>query len=62
MTNAGTIVPGTIIRIVSLYDPYDQSYPGKEGVVKHIDDMGQLHGTWGELAIIPGEDEIEIIR
>ena len=36
-------------------------YTGREGVIKSIDDMGQLHGTWGGLAVIPGEDGFEII-
>ena len=31
-------------------------YCGRVGVVTHIDSMGQLHGTWGGLAVIPGED------
>ena len=35
---------------------------GKEGVVKHIDSMGQLHGTWGRLVIIPGEDKYVIVE
>lgn len=61
MTNAGLVKPGTHIRIVSLDDPYDSTYPGKTGFVEHIDDMGQMHGTWGGLAIIPEEDTIEII-
>lgn len=31
--------------------------------VKAVDihEMGQLHGTWGSLAIIVGEDSFEII-
>ncbi len=37
-------------------------YAGKEGVVKVIDDIGQLHGTWGGCAIIPEEDRFEIIK
>ena len=61
VTNAGTVVPGTRIRILSLNDPYDKTYPGREGTVEYIDDRNQLHGTWGGLAIIPEEDKIEII-
>lgn len=37
----------------------DSSYDGKEGTVEHIDGIGQLHGTWGGLAVIPGVDEFE---
>lgn len=53
--------PGAHIRIVSFNDPYDHSYPGRTGFVDYIDDLGQLHGTWGGLAIIPEDDSIEII-
>lgn len=37
-------------------------YTGKEGVVTHIDDYQQLHGTWGGLAVIQDMDEFEIIE
>ena len=40
----------------------DNSYDGKEGTVEHIDGIGQLHGTWGGVAIIPGVDDFEIIN
>ena len=40
----------------------DHRYDGREGIVKHIDAMGQLHGSWGGLAIIPDEDSYEIIE
>jgi hypothetical protein len=40
----------------------DSSYDGKEGTVEHIDSIGQLHGTWGGLAVIPGVDEFEIVK
>lgn len=45
---------------VIINDPYHQI--NKEGIVNYIDDIGQLHGTWGGLAAIPGEDIIEIIK
>ena len=38
----------------------EPQYTGKEGVITSIDDMGQLHGTWGGLAAIPGEDYISL--
>lgn len=53
---------GDTIRITKLDDNYDSSYPGREGVVESIDDMGQLHGTWGGLAVIPEVDGYEIIN
>ncbi len=39
-----------------------QKYNGRTGIVISIDDIGQLHGTWGSLAIIPGIDKFEIIN
>lgn len=51
---------GDKIRIIHL-EGEDNSYDGKEGIVDHIDSIGQLHGTWGGLAIIPGVDDFEII-
>ena len=53
---------GDTIRIESLNDPYDHSYPGRTGDVTLIDDAGQLHGTWGGLAVIPGEDRFSVIK
>lgn len=61
-TPAGLVQPGTKIRIESLQDPYDNTYNGREGIVQHIDDIGQLHGTWGGLAVIPGEDTFKILN
>ena len=34
----------------------------QEGVIEHIDGIGQLHGTWGSLAVIPEADDFEIIK
>lgn len=34
----------------------------RPGIVEHIDSIGQLHGTWGGLAIIPEVDEFEIVQ
>ena len=36
-------------------------YDGKEGVVTSVDDMGDLHGTWGGLAIIVDSDNFSVI-
>ena len=53
---------GDRIRIIRLDDPYAlDSYNGREGVVHDIDSLGQLHGTWGGLAVIPEEDEFEVL-
>jgi len=51
---------GDTIRIIHLKGE-DKTYDGKTGVVEHIDSIGQLHGTWGGLAVIPDEDEFDII-
>ena len=39
-----------------------QKYNGKEGVIEHIDSIGQLHGTWGGLAVNPECDEFKVIN
>lgn len=51
---------GTKIKIINMNG--EPQYTGKEGIIKSIDDAGQLHGSWGGLAIIPGEDSFEIIK
>jgi len=52
---------GDKIRIVHL-EGEGSEYDGKEGTIENIDGIGQLHGTWGGLAVIPGVDEFEIIN
>lgn len=37
-------------------------YNGKSGFIDHIDDIGQLHGSWGSLAINPQVDKIRVYR
>lgn len=51
---------GDKIRIVHLQGE-DGRYEGREGVVEHIDGIGQLHGTWGGLAVVPDYDEYVIL-
>jgi len=51
---------GDTIRIINMKG--ESHYNGKIGKVDHIDSMNQIHGTWGGLAIIPEEDEFEIIE
>lgn len=51
---------GDTIRIIHLKGE-DSTYDSRTGVVNYIDDMGQLHGTWGGLAVIPEEDSFEVI-
>lgn len=40
----------------------EPQYSRKCGIVQFIDDIGQIHGDWGGCAIIPGEDQYEIIK
>lgn len=51
---------GDKIKIICMMG--ESRYSGRTGVVTHIDDMGQLHGTWGGLAIIPETDEYEVLE
>lgn len=39
----------------------EPEYTDKIGVVEFVDDIGQLHGTWGGLAINPEVDDFVII-
>jgi len=57
---------GDTIRIIHMddcggKDTQAQNYNGKTGEIEYIDDEGQLHGTWGGLAVLPDVDEFEII-
>ena len=57
---------GDKIRIIRMMDcngtdKQAQAYNGREGVVRCIDSTGQLHGTWGGLAVNPDIDEFEVI-
>ena len=54
------IKAGTLIRIIRMDG--EPNYDGEMGIVRYVDDAGQIHGTWGGLAIIPEVDEFEIIR
>lgn len=51
---------GDIVKII--YMQGEPQYDGRTGTVIHIDDAGQIHGTWGGCALIPGIDEYEIIK
>ena len=52
---------GQRIRIIHL-EGEDARYDGKEGVIEHVDGIGQLHGTCGSLAIIPEADDFVIVE
>jgi len=40
----------------------EPNYRGREGYVRSIDDIGQLHGSWGGLAVIPGKDLYHVTK
>lgn len=50
---------GDMIKINKMAS--DPQFNGREGTVTRIDGLGQLHGTWGTYAVIPAEDEYEIV-
>lgn len=50
---------GDKIKILSMEG--EPQYEGKEGIVEHIDALGQLHGTWGGCAVIPETDSYTVI-
>ena len=59
-----TFKVGDKIKIVKMDDNNGSDvearlYNGREGTIEMIDDAGQLHGTWGGLAVIPEIDKVE---
>lgn len=50
---------GDKIRI--LYMEGEPQYAGREGHVSFVDDVGQIHGSWGGCAIIPETDSYEVL-
>lgn len=52
---------GMKVFIIHIVDDI-QDYYGRVGVITHIDDIGQLHGTWGGLALIPDIDDFIILE
>jgi hypothetical protein len=50
---------GSTVKIISMAG--EPEYTGKVGKITKIDDAGQLHGTWGGLALIPGDDKFELV-
>lgn len=52
------VKPGDIIHVYHMFG--ESNYRDREGVVKFIDDMNQIHGTWGGLALL-FDDDWEVI-
>lgn len=51
---------GDKIRIV--YMNGEPEYSGRVGIVEHIDDIGQIHGSWGGCALITSVDQYKLIE
>lgn len=51
---------GDKIEILSMSG--EPQYDGKQGFVTHIDDAGQIHGTWGGCALIKDLDSFIVIE
>lgn len=49
-------------KIKTFFMDGEPSYSEKVGIVKYIDDIGQIHGTWGGCALIPGVDRFEVVE
>ena len=58
MKSKSDVKPGDIIHIYHMFG--ESEYAGREGIVRSIDDMNQIHGTWGGLAL-NFDDDWEII-
>ncbi len=58
MKEKSCVEPGDLIHIYHMFG--EPQYRDREGVVKYIDDMHQIHGTWGGLAL-HYDDDWEII-
>lgn len=50
---------GDKIRIIEMIG--EPQYNGKEGTIDHIDDTGQIHGSWGGLRLQADRDKWERI-
>lgn len=51
---------GDTIRIDYMKD--EPHYTGRTGIVRSIDDLGQIFGSWGGLAIVPGVDSYTVLE
>lgn len=49
-------------KLQIIYMRGEPHYQGRVGEIEIIDCAGQLHGTWGDCALIPEIDKYEIIE
>ena len=59
MENNPKVKIGDVIRIIEMKG--EVGYDGRFGIVTCIDDAGQLHGTWGGLAVLPDVDSYILV-
>lgn len=53
---------GTVVRCLSMDDPYHPIPKGTLGKVLHVDDIGTIHVAWengSSLGLVIGEDSFE---
>lgn len=56
--------PGQRIRLIHMADPIAPVPDGTEGIVRYVDDAGQIHMKWDNgrsLALVPEVDRFEKI-
>ena len=51
---------GDRIKILNMEG--EPQYKDREGMITHIDDAGQIHGTWGGCALIPEIDTFTVLK
>lgn len=57
MKSKGEVEIGDIIHIYHIFgEPDAKDYQDVEGTVTYIDDMNQIHGTWGGIALLFNDD------
>lgn len=52
---------GMKVFIIHIVDDAED-YFGRVGFITHIDDIGQLHGTWGGLALVSDLDNFIVVE
>lgn len=49
---------GDLIEIVEILGDPTQKYRGRRGIISSIDNLGRLHGTWGDVVL----DNLDVIK
>ena len=56
---------GTKVKLIKMYDFYNDLATGEEGIITSVDDLGTLHIKWengSTLGLVVGVDEFEVIE